>query len=146
MCFNVESDPKLDALIAGRDAMGARRRFHCGSNRIDARNPVPKISTAAFDNKFRGRHPDLACPGRLCEGARPAPQSGTVGVDMHIGSQKITDLTPFDDARRAAGGTRPRSDGERARPASYRFWWRASASPYRESGTRRRRSQSVSRR
>ncbi|MGY6644800.1 MAG: diaminopimelate decarboxylase [Salinarimonas sp.] len=94
MCFNVESEPELEALSQVASAMGVEAPVSLRVNPdVDARTHA-KISTGRFDNKF----------GIPISHARAAyakalalPGIRTVGVDMHIGSQ-ITDLTPFDDA------------------------------------------------
>ena len=111
MCFNVESEPELDALSQVATAMGSRRRFHCGSIRMSmARHPCQDLN-GRFGQQVR--HPRSRMPGDAYAKALALPRASAPSVStMHIGSQS-TDLTPFDDAAGAAGGTRPRSDGER---------------------------------
>jgi diaminopimelate decarboxylase len=93
-CFNVESEPELEAISAIASARGARAHVSLRVNPdVDAKTHA-KISTGKSENKFgipisRGR----------AVYAHAATLSGiqVSGVDMHIGSQ-ITDLQPFDDA------------------------------------------------
>jgi diaminopimelate decarboxylase len=94
LCFNVESEPELQALSEVATAMGREAPVSIRVNPdVDARTHA-KISTGKFDNKFgipisRAREA-YATAARL-------PGLRVAGVDMHIGSQ-ITDLAPFANA------------------------------------------------
>jgi len=94
LCFNVESEPELQALSQVASEMGVVAPVSVRVNPdVDARTHA-KISTGKFDNKFGipiSRARDVYAL------ARDLPGIATVGVDMHIGSQ-ITDLEPFDNA------------------------------------------------
>ncbi len=94
LCFNVESEPELEALSQVAAEMGVVAPVSVRVNPdVDARTHA-KISTGKFDNKFGipiSRARDVYAT------ARQLPGIATVGVDMHIGSQ-ITDLEPFDNA------------------------------------------------
>jgi len=93
-CFNVESEPELEALSQAAGALGRAARVSIRVNPdVDARTHK-KISTGLAENKFgvplsRARE-IYAAAGKL-KGLEIA------GVDMHIGSQ-LTDLAPFDEA------------------------------------------------
>lgn len=93
-CFNVESEPELEAISTIASAKGTRARIALRINPdVDAKTHA-KISTGLAENKFgvpltRAREV-YGCAARL-NGVSVA------GVDMHIGSQ-ITDLAPFDEA------------------------------------------------
>jgi diaminopimelate decarboxylase len=93
-CFNVESEPELEAIshIALQRGEIAHVSLRVNPD-VDARTHA-KISTGKSENKF-------GIPiSRAREAyARAAELKGVhvSGVDMHIGSQ-ITDLQPFDDA------------------------------------------------
>ncbi len=93
-CFNVESEPELQALSALAASKGATARIALRLNPdIDAGTHA-KISTGKAENKFGipiGRARDV-----YAEAAR-LPGIAVTGIDMHIGSQ-ITDLGPFDRA------------------------------------------------
>jgi diaminopimelate decarboxylase len=94
LCFNVESEPELEALSAVAAAKGARAPVSIRVNPdVDAKTHR-KISTGRSENKFgipisRAREV-YAMAARL-------PGLEITGVDTHIGSQ-ITDLAPFDNA------------------------------------------------
>src|SRR5208282_1589015 len=78
-CFNVESEPELEALSRAAMSRGAVAPIAIRVNPdVDARTHA-KIATGKSENKFG------------------VPISRARDVDMHIGSQ-ITDLQPFDDA------------------------------------------------
>src|SRR5271167_557457 len=78
-CFNVESEPELEALSRAATSRSAVAPIAIRVNPdVDARTHA-KIATGKSENKFG------------------VPISRARGVDMHIGSQ-ITDLEPFDDA------------------------------------------------
>lgn len=93
-CFNVESEPELEALSQAAGVLGRTARVSLRVNPdVDARTHK-KISTGLAENKFgvplsRARE-IYATAGKL-KGLEIA------GVDMHIGSQ-LTDLAPFDEA------------------------------------------------
>ncbi|MGH6797716.1 MAG: diaminopimelate decarboxylase [Roseiarcus sp.] len=93
-CFNVESEPELEALSRVVSSRGAVAPIAIRVNPdIDARTHA-KIATGKSENKF-------GVPISRARGvyayARTLPGLSVHGVDMHIGSQ-ITDLRPFDDA------------------------------------------------
>lgn len=95
-CFNIESEPELEAL--NLRAVNAGKRAHVSfriNPDVDARTHA-KISTGKKENKF----------GISWERARAVyahaatlPGIAATGIDMHIGSQ-ITELQPFEDAFR----------------------------------------------
>src|SRR5919107_2912549 len=94
LCFNVESEPELEALSEVALAKGMRAPVSIRINPdVDAKTHK-KISTGKSENKFGipiGRAREVY--------ARAARMKGIeiTGVDMHIGSQ-IIDLQPFDNA------------------------------------------------
>ncbi len=93
-CFNVESEPELEALSEVAAARGTRARIAIRVNPdIDARTHA-KISTGRSENKFGI---PISRAREVYARARALPGVTVDGVDMHIGSQ-ITDLAPFDDA------------------------------------------------
>jgi diaminopimelate decarboxylase len=93
-CFNVESEPELEALSRAASARGAVAPIAIRVNPdVDARTHA-KIATGKSENKFGvpiSRARDVYAYARILPGL------SVHGVDMHIGSQ-ITDLQPFDDA------------------------------------------------
>ncbi|WP_102960902.1 diaminopimelate decarboxylase [Mangrovicella endophytica] len=91
-CFNVESEPELEALSARAVALGrdAHVSFRINPD-VDARTHA-KISTGKKSDKF-GIAFDRA--ETVYERARELPGITVTGIDMHIGSQ-ITELAPFD--------------------------------------------------
>jgi diaminopimelate decarboxylase len=94
LCFNVESEPELEALSSVASEMGVVAPVSMRVNPdVDARTHA-KISTGKFDNKFGI---PISRARNVYAHARALPGVETVGVDMHIGSQ-ITDLAPFDNA------------------------------------------------
>ncbi len=94
LCFNVESEPELQALSQVASEMGVVAPVSVRVNPdVDARTHA-KISTGKFDNKFGI---PISRARAVYAQARDLPGIATVGVDMHIGSQ-ITDLEPFDNA------------------------------------------------
>ena len=94
LCFNVESEPELEALSAVASARGATAPIAIRVNPdIDARTHA-KISTGKSQNKFGV---PISRAREVYERARTLPGLSVRGVDMHIGSQ-ITDLEPFDNA------------------------------------------------
>jgi diaminopimelate decarboxylase len=94
LCFNVESEPEMQALSEVAVSKGRIAPISVRINPdVDALTHA-KISTGKFDNKFGipiGRARDV-----YAQAAR-LPGLQVTGVDMHIGSQ-ITDLKPFGDA------------------------------------------------
>ncbi len=94
LCFNVESEPELEALSAVASARGATAPIAIRVNPdIDARTHA-KISTGKSENKFGV---PISRAREVYARARALPGLSIRGVDMHIGSQ-ITDLEPFDNA------------------------------------------------
>ncbi len=95
LCFNVESEPELEALVRGR-RRARTRRAHRHSRQPGRRRTHPRQ-----DLDRQGRKTSSACRSRAPAPSTPAPArcpaSPSTGVDMHIGSQ-ITDMQPFDDA------------------------------------------------
>ncbi len=93
-CFNVESEPELDALSAIAAASGRRARVSLRVNPdVDAKTHA-KISTGRKENKFGV---PLSHARDVYARAASMPGLEIAGVDMHIGSQ-LTDLGPFDSA------------------------------------------------
>ena len=94
LCFNVESEPELEALSAVASARGAVAPIAIRVNPdVDAHTHA-KISTGKSENKFGV---PISRAREVFARARALPGLAVHGVDMHIGSQ-ITDLQPFDDA------------------------------------------------
>ena len=93
-CFNVESEPELEALSRAASSRGAVAPIAIRVNPdIDARTHA-KIATGKSENKFGV---PISRARDVYAYARTLPGLSVRGVDMHIGSQ-ITDLEPFDDA------------------------------------------------
>jgi diaminopimelate decarboxylase len=93
-CFNIESEPELEALSRAASARGAVAPIAIRVNPdIDARTHA-KIATGKSENKFGV---PISRARDVYSYARTLPGLSVHGVDMHIGSQ-ITDLEPFDDA------------------------------------------------
>jgi len=94
LCFNVESEPELQALSEVATSKGVQAPISIRVNPdVDARTHR-KISTGKSENKFG--IPISRARQVYAEAAR-LPGLRITGVDMHIGSQ-ITDLGPFDNA------------------------------------------------
>ncbi|HEU6442814.1 MAG TPA: diaminopimelate decarboxylase [Microvirga sp.] len=94
LCFNVESEPELEALSEVAISKGRRAPISIRINPdVDAKTHQ-KISTGKSENKF-----GIPISRAREVYARAAQLKGIeiTGVDMHIGSQ-ITDLSPFDNA------------------------------------------------
>ncbi|MEZ0172211.1 diaminopimelate decarboxylase [Microvirga sp. TS319] len=94
LCFNVESEPELEALSDVALSKGRRAPVSIRINPdVDAKTHK-KISTGKSENKF-----GIPISRAREVYARAAGLKGLeiTGVDMHIGSQ-ITDLSPFDNA------------------------------------------------
>jgi diaminopimelate decarboxylase len=93
-CFNVESEPELEALSRAASARGVVAPIAIRVNPdVDARTHA-KIATGKSENKFGV---PISRARDVYAYARTLPGLNVHGVDMHIGSQ-ITDLQPFDDA------------------------------------------------
>jgi diaminopimelate decarboxylase len=93
-CFNIESEPELEALSRAASARGAVAPIAIRVNPdVDARTHA-KIATGKSENKFGV---PISRARDVYAYARALPGVNVHGVDMHIGSQ-ITDLQPFDDA------------------------------------------------
>jgi diaminopimelate decarboxylase len=93
-CFNVESEPELEALSRAAISRGAVAPIAIRVNPdVDARTHA-KIATGKSENKFGV---PISRARDVYAYARSLPGLSVRGVDMHIGSQ-ITDLEPFDDA------------------------------------------------
>jgi diaminopimelate decarboxylase len=94
LCFNVESEPELEALSEVASSTGRIAPVSVRVNPdVDARTHV-KISTGKAENKFGV---PLSRAREVYANARKLPGIRIVGVDMHIGSQ-IVELAPFDNA------------------------------------------------
>lgn len=94
LCFNVESEPELEALSEVALSKGTRAPVSIRINPdVDAKTHK-KISTGKSENKF-----GIPISRAREVYGRAAQLKGieVTGVDMHIGSQ-ITDVTPFDNA------------------------------------------------
>ncbi|MDQ6701702.1 MAG: diaminopimelate decarboxylase [Pseudomonadota bacterium] len=96
LCFNVESEPELDALsqLAKSQNRTARVALRVNPD-VDAKTHA-KIATGKAENKFG--IPILRAREVYAQAAA-LPGIKVTGIDIHIGSQ-ITDLAPFDDAFR----------------------------------------------
>ena len=93
-CFNVESEPELEALSEVAASRGTRARIAIRVNPdVDAKTHA-KISTGKSENKFGV---PISRAREVYARAAQLPGVEVDGVDMHIGSQ-IIDLQPFDDA------------------------------------------------
>jgi len=93
-CFNVESEPELEALSRVASSRGAVAPIAIRVNPdVDARTHA-KIATGKSENKFGV---PISRARDVYAYARRLPGLSVQGVDMHIGSQ-ITDLEPFDNA------------------------------------------------
>ncbi|MFL5077056.1 MAG: diaminopimelate decarboxylase [Microvirga sp.] len=94
LCFNVESEPELEALAEVAAAKGRRAPISVRVNPdVDARTHR-KIATGKSENKFGI---PIARAREVYARAARLPALKVTGVDMHIGSQ-ITELGPFDNA------------------------------------------------
>ncbi len=93
-CFNVESEPELEALSARAAALGKVAPVSIRINPdVDAKTHA-KISTGKKENKFGISYERAQ---EVYARAAQLPGLKVTGIDMHIGSQ-ITDLQPFNDA------------------------------------------------
>ncbi len=94
LCFNVESEPELQAISDIAVSKGVKAPIALRVNPdVDARTHH-KISTGKSENKFGI---PLSRARDVYKHAATLPGLHVSGVDMHIGSQ-ITDLEPFDNA------------------------------------------------
>ncbi len=94
LCFNVESEPELQAISRIASSRGQMARVSIRVNPdVDARTHH-KISTGKSENKFGV---PISRARTVYAHAAQLPGIAATGVDMHIGSQ-ITDLEPFDNA------------------------------------------------
>src|ERR671916_1133540 len=94
LCFNVESEPELEALSEVASSKGVRAPVSIRVNPdVDAKTHQ-KISTGKSENKFGI---PIARAREVYDRAARLTGIAVTGVDMHIGSQ-ITDLQPFDNA------------------------------------------------
>jgi diaminopimelate decarboxylase len=93
-CFNVESEPELEAISALAAARGRKAPISLRVNPdVDAKTHA-KIATGKAENKFGV---PLSRAREVYAHAARLPGIEIAGVDMHIGSQ-LTDLAPFDAA------------------------------------------------
>jgi diaminopimelate decarboxylase len=93
-CFNVESEPELEAISRIAAARGGVAPVSLRVNPdVDARTHK-KISTGKAENKFGV---PLSRAREVYARAAKLPGIRVCGADMHIGSQ-LTDLAPFDEA------------------------------------------------
>ncbi len=94
LCFNVESEPELEALSDVASSLGAMARVSLRVNPdVDARTHA-KISTGKSETKFGI---PISRAREVYADAARLPGIQVAGIDMHIGSQ-ITDLAPFENA------------------------------------------------
>ena len=94
LCFNVESEPELQAISAIAASRGQIAKIAIRLNPdVDAKTHA-KISTGKSQNKFGV---PITRARDIYAHAASLPGIAVSGVDMHIGSQ-ITDLAPFDNA------------------------------------------------
>ncbi|MEP9377115.1 diaminopimelate decarboxylase [Aquabacter sp. CN5-332] len=94
LCFNVESEPELEALSEVASSMGARAPVSIRVNPdVDAKTHA-KISTGKSETKFGI---PISRARAVYDQAARLPGIAISGVDMHIGSQ-ITDMAPFENA------------------------------------------------
>jgi diaminopimelate decarboxylase len=94
LCFNVESEPELEALSEVASTMDRTAPVSVRVNPdVDAKTHA-KIATGKAENKFGV---PLSRAREVYDNARKLPGIRIMGVDMHIGSQ-IVELAPFDNA------------------------------------------------
>src|SRR5918998_5169498 len=94
LCFNVESEPELEALSEVALSKGVRAPVSIRVNPdVDAKTHQ-KISTGKSENKFGI---PIARAREVYDRAARLAGIAVAGGDMHIGSQN-TDLQPFDNA------------------------------------------------
>ena len=94
LCFNIESEPELEALSSVAAEMGKTAPVSIRVNPdVDAKTHQ-KITTGRKQDKFGV---PLQHAPALYAKAAALPGLEVTGIDMHIGSQ-ITELKPFEDA------------------------------------------------
>lgn len=94
LCFNVESEPELEAISRVASDLGRVAHISLRVNPdVDARTHA-KISTGLAENKFGV---PLSHARAVYARAASLPGLRVSGADMHIGSQ-LTELEPFDEA------------------------------------------------
>lgn len=94
LCFNIESEPELEALSEVASARGAIAPISIRVNPdVDAKTHA-KISTGTSETKFGI---PISRARAVYDQAARLPGIRVTGVDMHIGSQ-ITNLAPFENA------------------------------------------------
>ncbi|MDP2620469.1 MAG: diaminopimelate decarboxylase [Hyphomicrobiales bacterium] len=94
LCFNVESEPEMEALSEVAVSRGRAAPVSVRVNPdVDARTHR-KIATGKSENKFGI---PISRARAAYDRATKLPGLKVTGVDMHIGSQ-ITELEPFDNA------------------------------------------------
>ncbi len=94
LCFNVESEPELEALSQVATALGRTAPVSVRVNPdVDAKTHQ-KISTGRSATKFGI---PISRAREVYDAAARLPGISVTGVDMHIGSQ-ITDMAPFENA------------------------------------------------
>jgi diaminopimelate decarboxylase len=93
-CFNVESEPELQALSDVASAVGRRAPVSLRVNPDVDAGTHPYISTGLKGNKFGIAHEQALAVYRQ---ARALPGIEVLGIDCHIGSQ-ITSASPYLDA------------------------------------------------
>ena len=99
-CFNVESEPELEALSQVAVGMGVTAPVSIRVNPDVDAGTHAKISTGKSENKFGI---PLTRARDVYAKAAALPGLAVTGVDMHIGSQ-ITDLAPFERAAKLLAG------------------------------------------
>ncbi len=93
-CFNVESEPELEALSETAVDLGTQAQVSLRVNpNVDAKTH-PYVSTGLKDNKFGIAH-DRAL--HAYQRAANLPGIAVRGIDVHIGSQ-ITEIGPYLDS------------------------------------------------
>lgn len=93
-CFNVESEPELQALSDVASALGRRAPVSLRVNPDVDAGTHPYISTGLKGNKFGIAHDRALAVYRQ---AKALPGIEVLGIDCHIGSQ-ITSASPYLDA------------------------------------------------
>ncbi|MFG1221895.1 diaminopimelate decarboxylase [Xanthobacter wiegelii] len=94
LCFNVESEPELDALSQVAVSKGVKAPVSIRVNPdVDAKTHK-KISTGKSATKFGI---PISRAREVYDYAARLPGLAITGVDMHIGSQ-VTDMAPFENA------------------------------------------------
>jgi len=99
-CFNVESEPELDAIEAAAERLRVHARVALRVNPDVEAHTHRHITTGVAESKF-GIDPRTA--RALLARHRALPRVRLIGLHLHIGSQ-ITDAKPFVEAIRKVGG------------------------------------------